>query len=437
MFSVIDCNSFYVSCERLFQPQYENRPVVVLSNNDGCVISRSNEAKALQIPMGAPAFKYESIFKQHNVKIFSPNFTLYGDISSRVMSVISRYADGMEIYSIDEAFLFFEGATLEQLSSIHRDIRKQVKKEVGIPVSIGISITKTLSKAANEIAKNNDKYEGVYNIDIKNVSQYRQDLTNLKVGDVWGIGRRYAELLKMRGVETAYQFCQCDDVWIRKNMSIIGLKTAQELRGTSCLDLEEVRPAKQSIISSKSFGKPVSELIELKEAVSTFTTRAAEKLRSEGEVAGQIRVSLMTNIHKSSDPQYFPSSSAQLMGPTDFTPDLISEALKIVDKIYRKGYLYKKAIVQLYDLKPNDKIQLGLFSKNVNNNKQTLEKHKKIMKSIDLLNSEWGSETVQFGSQGLSKQAGVLKNKKKWFQRQSMRSGRYTTRWNELLVVIC
>jgi len=437
MFSVIDCNSFYVSCERLFQPRYENRPVVVLSNNDGCVISRSNEAKALQIPMGAPAFKYENVFKQHNVKLFSPNFTLYGDISSRVMNVISRYADGMEIYSIDEAFLFLEGVTLEQSLIMHREIRERVKKEVGIPVSIGISSTKTLSKAANEIAKNNDKYGGVYNIDIKNVSQYRQDLTNLKVGDVWGIGRRYAELLRSHGVETAYQFSKCDDEWIRKNMSIVGLKTAQELRGTSCLDLEEVRPAKQSIISSKSFGKPVSELIELKEAVSTFTTRAAEKLRSEGEVAGQIRVSLLTNIHKSSDPQYFPSSSAQLMGPTDFTPDLISEALKIVNKIYRKGYLYKKAIVQLYDLRAQDKIQLGLFPKNVNNNEKTIAKNKKIMKSIDSLNNEWGSETVQFGSQGLVKQAGKVGKNKKWFQRRSMRSDRYTTRWNELLKVIC
>lgn len=279
MYSVIDCNSFYVSCERVFQPKYNNHPVVVLSNNDGCVISRSIEAKQMGIPMGAPAFKYEEFFQQNKVKVFSANFALYGDMSSRVMKTIAEYGQEMEIYSIDEAFLKLQGFSPKQLSETSKDMRAVILKNIGIPVSIGVAQTKTLSKAANEIAKNTEKYQGVYVIDSNDSSTYEKQFAEMPISEIWGIGRRLTAHLNELGVFTIKQLMECDDQWIKDTSTISGLKSVRELRGESCIDFEEVRAAKQSIISSKSFGTPTKTKAGLKEAVASFTARAAEKLR--------------------------------------------------------------------------------------------------------------------------------------------------------------
>ncbi len=425
LYAVIDCNNFFVSCERIFRPDLEGRPVVVLSNNDGCAISRSDEAKKLGIPMGAPAFKYEDVFKKHHVEVFSANFSLYGDISHRVMKTIATGAQQMEIYSIDEAFITYDGMTTVQALDSARQLRNKILRDVGVPVSIGISSTKTLAKAANEIAKHNSRSgrnaDGVHAIE---PSHDNHELKNIPVGDIWGIGRKLSAFLNNHGIFTAAQLAECEDTWVKKYLTLSGLKTVRELCGIESISFEEVYPAKKSIISSKSFGKPVVSRQQMNEAVANFTTRAAEKLREEHEVTTHIGVAITTNYHNKHDKQYYESRSIRLLQPTAHTPHLITAAVSILDKIYKNGYRYKKATVFLFGLYDQNSIQQGLFSNTLSwDISKEPTKQNRLMQVVDELNTNLGSGTLRFAREGVGA---------KWHQRRKKVSPRYTTRWQEL-----
>ncbi len=419
MYGVVDCNNFYASCERIFQPKLEKVPVVVLSNNDGCIISRSKEVKDLGVSMGFPAFTYKDLFKQHNVQVFSANFSLYADISSRIMKIISEFVPTVEIYSIDEAFFDVSGWSDESILHIGQTIRAAIMKQIGMPVSIGIAATKTLAKLGNEIAKTDERYNGVCGIfsDEERIAL----LKRLEVGDIWGIGRRLSAKLNSCGIDTAYQLTCCEDEWIRKELTISGLKTVWELRGTSCINLQDSHVAKKSIISSKSFGHLVTSLGELKEAVASFTSRAAEKLREEHEVASFIHVAITTNFHRLQDKQYYNVATAALPWPTHYTPTLIQTALNGLARIFKSGYKYKKATVTLTGLVDENTVQGNLFHAVTSSKEEN-----KLMVVMDSLNKEWGSGTLQYAIQGIDKE---------WKGKSENKSARYTTRWEELVVV--
>ncbi|MDQ1266391.1 MAG: Y-family polymerase, partial [Bacteroidota bacterium] len=291
--ALVDCNNFYASCERVFNPKLYGKPIVVLSNNDGIIVARSDEAKALGIKMGEPLFKIQDLVRRHNIQVFSSNYTLYGDMSCRVMRVLEQYSQDVEIYSIDEAFLSLWGMERNDLTEYCRNIRNIVRQWTGITVSVGIAETKTLAKLANRIAKKNPKFGGVLNlIGDPNIEEY---LKITLVEDIWGVGRQYTKFLNNHGIKTAYDFVNSNDKWIKKNMTVMGLRTCFELRGIPCIKLEYAVPAKKAIVCSRSFGKPVIEKQELHEAVSLFTTRAAEKMRRQNSAASLLTVFLRTN----------------------------------------------------------------------------------------------------------------------------------------------
>lgn len=419
MYGVVDCNNFYVSCERVFKPALEKVPVVVLSNNDGCIISRSQEVRDLDVYMGEPAFKYKGIFEKNNVHVFSANFPLYADLSSRVMKTISELVPNMEMYSIDEAFYKYDAiAPIFHLTQAQK-IRKTVMQGVGIPVSIGIASTKTLSKIANEVAKKNPKYKGVCAIFTE--KERDQILQYLDVEHIWGIGGQLRKFLNERGIYTAYQLMHASDAWIKRELTISGLKTVKELRGEECIEVEFERPAKKSIISSKSFGYKVTELKDLIEAVSQFTARAAEKLREENEVAACIHVSVTTSHYKKEELRYSNIASAGLPWPTNYTPTLIEAGVSALKRIFKAGIKYKKATVMLTGLSDQGSVQANLFHPI-----QASQEESNLMKAVDSINRTWGSGTVQFAAQGLQK---------RWKGKSENRSKRYTTNWNELLEV--
>jgi len=419
MYTVIDCNNFYVSCERVFKPELENRPVVVLSNNDGCIISRSSEVKKMGVRMGAPAFEYRDLFIKENVHIFSPNFPLYADLSSRVMRTIGAYAPRMEVYSIDEVFIDFESFPLDFIEKQCFLLRKMIQKNIGIPVSIGVGSTMTLAKAGNEVAKKNSQYKGVCLI--KSATERDKFLKELEVEDIWGIGRRLSVYLNAHGIYTAYQLTQANDLWIKKHMTIAGLNTVRELRGIRCHDLTSEHIAKKSIISSRTFGRPVTTYRELSEAVSAYAARAAEKLREEKEVASLVSVSVMTNLHSANQKRYYNTLTEELPHQTDYTGTIIKSALEILKKIYRPNYRYKKAYVSLHELSSKDLQQQHLFYSQEKRNKED-----RTMKAIDLINFEFGHGTIEFASAG---------TKPGWKGNAAKRTPRYTTKWEELLTV--
>lgn len=419
MYGVVDCNNFYASCERIFQPKLEKIPVVVLSNNDSCIISRSKEVKELGVQMGLAAFKYKDLFKSNNVQVYSANFPLYADISSRIMKIVGELMPKVEIYSVDEAFFTLSGYSKRYIYDQSVKLRKTILKSVGMPVSIGIADTKTLSKIANEIAKKDESYGGVCVIDSD--KKRTRLLQGLEVGDVWGIGRRLSQLLNSRGIYNAYQLSQCGDAWIQKELTVTGLKTVRELRGISCINLESDRPAKKSIISSKSFGYKVTDLQDMKEAVATFTARAAEKLREEHEIASYITVHITTNYFRKTDKQYTNSITCALPQPTSYTPLLIETALKGLERIFKSGYRYKKATVGLVGLLSEDIVQENLFHPVTSTKEES-----SLMKVLDSINKEWGSGTLQYVGQGIQK---------RWRGKSENRSPRFTTKWDEIPVV--
>jgi DNA polymerase V len=417
MLALADCNNFYASCERLFKPKLERTPIVVLSNNDGCVIARSNEAKSLGIAMGAPAFEIKELIEKNNVHVFSSNYTLYGDISARVMNTLGTFTPSIEIYSIDEAFLDLSNMSGVDLTDYTAAIRETVKQNVGIPISIGVAKSKTLAKAANKYAKKNAP-NGVFVIDSEAIR--KAVLRWLPVEDVWGIGRQYSLWLQQNNITTALQLADCNLAWIRKKMGVVGERLVRELNGEPCIQLEEQASAKKGICTSRSFGELVTDKQSLSEAVATFTTRCAEKLRSQKSCCGVIQVFAHTNSYRTQDRQYHGSLSIPLHTATNDTSELIHYAMIAMQRIYRPGYNYKKAGVFVTDIVPQEQVQLSMFD-NVDRGKQS-----KLMAAMDGINKQLGRDKVRYAAAGYGR---------KWKLRQEQLSPCYTTNIHEILKV--
>jgi len=417
LFALVDCNNFYVSCERVFSPKLAGKPVLVLGNNDGIVVARSNEAKALGIPMGVPAFKYRDLIRRHDIQAFSSNYALYGDMSQRVMETLQQFSPEVEVYSIDEAFLGLTGFTHTNLTDYGCTIRATVKRWTGIPVSVGIAETKTLAKIANHHAKQSTESSGVF--DLTTWPNRDTLLAQVPVEEVWGIGPAHARRLSRHGITTALALRSADDQWIRKQMGVVGLRTVQELRGFSCLPLEQCPPPKQGITCSRSFGKPVTTLAEMREAVAVYTARAAEKLRGEQLAASALTVFLTTNPFKN-EPQYSNATTLRLPVATDATPELLRVALRGIEAMYQEGFRYKKAGVMLLRLVPVGQVQANLFDR------ADRERSKRLMKAIDSVNARYGTDMVRLAASGLTQ---------RWRTRFTNRSQAYTTNWQELPLV--
>ena len=419
MFALVDCNNFYASCERVFQPQLNNKPIAVLSNNDGCVISRSDEAKALGLPMGAPAFKYEAFFKQHNISVFSSNYSLYGDMSERVMTILNQFTPDVEVYSIDEAFLQFKGFENYNLNDYGLQMRQRILKWTGIPTCVGIAPTKALSKVANKIARKFPKQtNGVYVIDSE--EKRIKALKWLKVEDVWGIGYGLQKRLKAKNCKTAYDFIQLSDDWIRNNFSITEWKLKKDLEGIPTLELDYKEP-KRSIATTRSFEYTYSDLENIKERVSTFATSCAEKLRKQGSSCHVIIVLLSSDRHKKDLPQHKTSRTISLPYATDSSLIISDCAVKAVASIFKEGIKYKRAGVIVTGLVPTDNHQLNLFQ-------HENPKHKPLMQRIDAINHKYEAAKIKLGNQDL---------KRTWKMRQERLSLKYTTNINEILTVKC
>ena len=417
MYALVDCNNFYASCERVFNPSLENKPVVVLSNNDGCVIARSNEAKALDIPMGAPAFQFEKLFQKNNVYVFSSNYALYGDMSRRVMNILSGFTPDLEIYSIDEAFLLLEGFDEHfDLKVYGKEIIKTVRSRTGIPISIGIAQTKALAKVANKIAKKfAARTGGVYIID--DPEKTRKALLWTKIGDVWGIGRQYEKRLLAINITNAQQFVELHDEYVRKEFSVVGLRLKRDLSGQSTLSLEAT-PLKKNIAVTRAFEKMYSEYAELKERVSTYAIKIGEKLRRQDSNCSVLQVFLLTNPFRNDLKQYRASISVYTPYPTHSSITLVKTALTGLQMIYKDGYNYKKAGIIAMKLTPARQKQLKLFS-------EEHPKHEQLMKVVDQINFRENGK-VKFGGQDLGRT---------WKIKQERLSNRYSTRMDELIKV--
>jgi DNA polymerase V len=397
-YALIDCNNFFVSCERVFNPKLLHRPVVILSNNDGCVISRSKEAKDLKIPMGAPAFQYRETFSRNNVAVLSSNFALYGDMSERVMTVLEDFGFPMEIYSIDEAFLEVDSDT------IALEIRSRVHRWTGIPISVGIGATKTLAKVGNDLAKKRD--DGICHL-----SDPAPIFMQLPVQEIWGIGAQIACSLNQLGIYYVGELIGQSDAWIQKHFSVALLRTVLELRGISCLGLEELAPPKKGIVCSRSFGKLISSLEDLKEAVATFTAHGAEKLRNQYSVAGYMTVFV---IGKDRFPR---SASRALTQPTSYTPHLISHAHQLLSELYHDGQSYRKAGIMFHNISSQDETQLDLF--------QALGS-RDLMNIVDEINRKKRKKAIFFAAEGTSSA---------WKPLSGHQSPHFTTEWKQLLII--
>ncbi len=392
--ALVDCNSFYVSCERLFNPAIDKKPVVVLSNNDGCVISRSTEAKNLGIKMGEPYFKIKKIVKENDVKIFSTNFALYGDISRRVMKTLKQFSPLMEIYSIDEAFLDLSSVRNENLLEHSYKIRKTILKWTGIPTSIGIGSTKTLSKAANYIAKK--EKSGVINL--VNSKKIDAILSKIRIGDVWGVGRQLTKFYIKNGINTAYDLKNMDNGWIKKNTSVFGSRTAMELRGIPCVSLEPHEEKRKNCCVSRSFGKKVTKIEGLSEAITKHCLNAAEKIRLDKQTTKKITIFIRTSPFQMGNNYYANSKDVDLPIRTSDSIILIKQALTALESIYKEGYRYQKTGIILSDLKDVDTYNKNLFS-TINND----EKRIKLMQAIDRTNIKYGRDALSIAQARLKK----------------------------------
>ena len=423
MYALVDCNNFYASCERVFQPQYNGKPVVILSNNDGCVISRSNEAKEVGVPMGAPEFKIRELIKEKNVKVFSSNYPLYGDLSNRVMKTLEAFTPNLEIYSIDEAFLNFDGMSISDYHDYGIQMKKRVQKWVGIPVCVGFAPTKALSKVANRIAKKfQDRTQGIYVIDTE--EKRIKAIKWTKIEDVWGIGRRLTKKMMAHNILTAYDFTKPQhEAWIRKEMGIIGMRLKYELEGKSVLDLEPIREQKKSIATTRSFPKQISEFDDLRERIATFSAVCAEKLRKQKSCCQTIIVMLVIDKHKYQSQKYYFNKAVTLPYSTNSTLTISNVAISMLKDLYKgnEGIKFKKAGVIVTELIDEDKKQLQLFE-------EENPKHLAIMKAMDFLNAKIGDRKVKLGTQNLNLT---------WNMKQNHLSPRFTTRFNEILEIKC
>lgn len=414
--ALVDCNNFYASCERLFQPSLRGKPVVVLSNNDGCVIARSNEAKALGIVMGDPWHLRKAEFVKQGVIVRSSNYTLYGDISARVMTTLAGFSPELEIYSIDEAFLGLSG--FADVDRHAREMRVTVLQWTGIPVSVGIAPSKTLAKVANRTAKKDPDSGGVAVL----MTEAAQEaaLARLEITDLWGVAGRLAKRLEQIGIRTPLQLRDADPRFIRDRFSVVMERMVLELRGIPCIDLERSRPDNKSIMASRSFGRPVESLHEMQEAVASYVSRAAEKLRRQDLAAGQLIVFVNTNRHRPQDAQYYATRPVRLPIATADTSRLVRAALHGLACVWKPGFRYKKAGVILLDLVQAGSVQGNLFTLPDSPNSQTL------MAALDGLNRRYGRDTLTIGAGG---------RKKAWKLRSEQLSDHYTTSWGELLSV--
>ncbi|NBC16497.1 MAG: DUF4113 domain-containing protein [Bacteroidetes bacterium] len=414
-FALVDCNNFYASCERAFDPSLRGRPVVVLSNNDGCIIARSDEAKALGIEMGTPYYQVKGKLKAHGVVVFSSNYALYGDLSNRVMGTLAYAAPAVETYSIDEAFLGLDCTQADP--QFARSVQRLVGQWTHIPVSIGIAPTKTLSKVANRFAKRRKRCRGVFRLPEEELDAW---LDRVEVRDIWGIGPAYTRLLHKNRVYTAKQLRELDDRWVRRHMTIVGLRTVWELRGISCIPLDRAKAAKANIMCSRSFGEPVTEKADLREAVATFASRVAEKLRAQQSVAGALYV-FVTTKRFGPGPHYRNHATVTLPVPTAYTPTLVREALRGLDGIWKAGIRYKKAGVMVQDVTPAAQVQGDLFAS------AGQAQDASLMAVMDAVNATYGRGTLALASTGTKR--------KDWHRKEGHRSPRYTTRWDELAEV--
>jgi DNA polymerase V len=416
IFALMDCNNFYASCERAFNPKLRGKPIVVLSNNDGCVIARSNEVKALDIPMGAPAFKFQPLFRKHGVHVFSSNFALYGDMSRRVMDTVSGFTPDMEIYSIDEAFLRLDRMHDEPLD-LARKIRATVLQWTGIPVSIGIGPTKTLAKIANRVAKKQPEHGGTFSL----MGYPDQDriLTGIEIEDVWGIGRQYSKKLREFGIRNAQQFSRLDKDWVKKRMTVNGMHTLLELQGIPCIPLDQTVATPKSIVCSRTFAQAVTDRSQLDQIVSGYAARVGERLRGQKCVAGQLQVFVLTDRFRLDKPQYSNAATVSLAIPSSHTPDLIRAAQRVLGQIFKPGYEYRKAGVMVFGIEKEQGRRLNLFEPSPEDRARS----KALMDVLDRVNAKWGAMTMRVAAEGTGQ---------RWVMRQAHLSPRYTTDWSEL-----
>ena len=423
MYALVDCNNFYASCERVFQPQLNGKPVVILSNNDGCIISRSEEAKAAGVPMGAPEFKIRELIKEKNIKMFSSNYPLYGDLSNRVMKILEGFTPNVEIYSIDEAFLNFDGMSISDFHHYGLQIKNRVQKWVGIPTCIGFAPTKALSKVANRIAKKfQEKTQGVYVIDTD--EKRIKALKWTKIEDVWGIGFRLKKKMIAHNILTAYDFTKPQhEAWIRKQMGVIGMRLKYELEGKSVLALEPINEQKKSIATTRSFPKQISDFDDLRERVVTFATVCAEKLRKQNSCCHTIIVLLVIDKHKYQSQKYYFNKAITLPFATNSTLTISNAAISILKELCAgyEGIKFKKAGVIVTELVDENKKQFQLFE-------EENPKHLALMKTMDYLNTKIGDRKVKLATQNL---------KLTWNMNQNHLSPRYTTRFKEILEIQC
>lgn len=418
-FALVDCNNFYASCERLFRPNLKNQPVVVLSNNDGCVIARSQEAKDVGIGMGAPLFKIRALIEEHDVAVCSSNYALYGDISERVMSTLGSNAPNHEVYSIDECFLDVDNLGVPDLSEWCRNLRKSTYRWTGIPVSIGVGPTKTLAKLANRLAKKSVKAGGV--IDLSNHPDWIEPaLRKTPIGDVWGVGRKWSQMLQERGIMTAYDFAHAEDGWIRKKMGVVGLRTLHELRGYVCHALENQPQPKQTTCCTRSFGETITDKSQVHDALMSFAERAAEKVRTADQVAGVVQVFIRTDSFNPNTVQKSLSGSITFDQATSDTRAISGAVTRILDRIWREGFAWKKAGVMMLDLTAKGSAPLSLFD--------IVPKHNDgLMLAIDTINAKHGRGSVGLGLAGKDQD---------WRMRRDNLSPSFTTKWSDLVKVV-
>lgn len=415
MYGLVDCNNFYASCERVFNPSLNGKPVVVLSNNDGCVIARSNEAKALGIKMGIPAYQIKDLVSSHGVAVFSSNYTLYGDMSGRVMSMLAELSPEIEVYSIDEAFVNLDG--IRDLESIGKKMVSGVTRGTGIPVSLGVAPTKTLAKIANKFAKKYPAYDQLCIIDSEEKRIKALQLT--EIGDVWGIGRRQAAKLQKQGIKTAYDFTRFSGAWVRKNMTVVGERTWKELHGISCINMENAPPAKKQICTSRSFGKMLTDIDTISEAIASHASTCAKKLRKQQSYAASLMVFIHTNNFREDLPQYWKNTVIHLPVPTNDTQEIVHYALAGLRTIYLNGYQYKKAGVIITEI--TEGAQLGLFDL------VDRDKRERLMQAVDKINGEHG-HNIKLAVQGTGRG---------WKLKQEQLSGHYTTNLNQIIDIKC
>ena len=412
--ALVDCNNFYVSCERLFRPDLRTTPVVVLSNNDGCVVSRSNEAKAIGVRMGQPWFECKALAEEHGILALSSNYALYADLSNRVMNVLSTYSPRTEVYSIDECFVDLTGTP--KLRDVSYQIREQVMQWTGIPVCVGIGPTKTLAKLSNFVAKRHPRSKGVFNYNDLTEAQQTKLLSQITVDEVWGVGRKLTKRLGEHGIQTVQDLRVAHTPTLRAEFGVVIEKTQRELQGIACIDLQEVVPDKQQIISSRSFGSMVQDVDVLKDAMSTFVANACAKLRAQDSHASVIQVFLHTNRFRKDLPQYMPSLAIPLPMPTNDSLALNKWACHLIDLMFKPEYQYKKAGVVLSEISPTSHIQGDLLAPET-------ETNSRLMTAIDQLNTRFGRGAVKISTQG---------TQQGWQMRQERKSPCYTTDWTAL-----